>query len=140
MTHWLTRSVLALLLLALAAPVFAAANLEINTPAISRLQASMQSRYLLMSPYFSSGAVGLTRNGLVALRDASQVPLPLRQRVNTLVTAENRDRRALYREIARANGHPEWTAEIQATFARRWINKAPVGWWYQNSDGAWRRK
>jgi len=140
MTRWLMHSVLALLMLTLVTPVFAAANLEINTPAVSRLQASMQSRYQRLSRYFASGAVGLTHNGLVALRAASQVPLPQRQQVSALVSAENQDRRALYREIARANGHPEWEAEIQATFAQRWISKAPAGWWYQSPGGAWRRK
>ncbi|HCA27465.1 MAG TPA: DUF1318 domain-containing protein [Betaproteobacteria bacterium] len=140
MTRWLIHPLLALLMLTLAAPVFAAANLEINTPAISRLQASMQSRYQRLSRYFASGAVGLTHDGLVALRDASQAPLSQRQQVNALVAAENQDRRALYREIARANGHPEWEAEIQATFAQRWISKAPPGWWYQSLSGAWRRK
>jgi len=50
--------------------------------------------------------VGLTADGFVAVRDASAVPLSERQAVNALVTAENQDRRALYSEIARANGHP----------------------------------
>ena len=31
---------------------------------------------------------------------------------------ENADRAKLYSEIARANGHPEWEAEVRGTFAR----------------------
>jgi hypothetical protein len=46
----------------------------------------------------------------------------------------------MYREIARANGHPEWEEEIRATFAQRWVQKAAPGWWYQNQSGAWVRK
>lgn len=131
-----------LLLLALAVPgiVQAQANLEINTPAITALRSSMQQRHAQLTPFYASGAVGLTRDGDIALRDASAVPLPQRQQANSLVAAENRDRGALYREIARANGHPEWEADIRATFAQRWISNARPGWYYQNAAGAWVRK
>jgi uncharacterized protein YdbL (DUF1318 family) len=60
--------------------------------------------------------------------------------VNALITQGNQDRAALYREIARANGKPEWEDEIRATFAQRWIERAPAGWYYQDASGAWVRK
>jgi uncharacterized protein YdbL (DUF1318 family) len=118
----------------------AAADLEINTPAISALQQSMQSRHAQLAGYYASGAIGLTRDGMIAVRDASAVPLSERGRLNSLVADENKDRSALYREIARANGHPEWEGEVRTTFAERWISKAAGGWWYQNASGAWVRK
>ena len=59
--------------------------------------------------------------------------------VNALVAAQNRDRNALYAEIARANGHPEWQGEIRHTFAQRWIQHARSGWWVQ-SGGGWTQK
>lgn len=137
-TYWLAACAL---LLVFAAPAArAAADLEISTPAINNLQSSMQKRHSQLAAYYVSGAVGLTRDGLIAVRDASAIPLPQRQEVNALVAAENQDRLALYREIARANGHPEWEADIRATFAQRWIEKALPGWWYQNASGAWARK
>jgi len=123
-----------------AATALAQVNLEINTPAIASLQASMQSRHGQLAPLYASGAVGLTRDGNVALRDASAVPLAQRQQVNALIAAENQDRAALYREIARANGRPEWEQDIRATFAQRWISRAAPGWYYQNPAGAWVRK
>jgi len=116
------------------------ANLEINTPAINALQRSMQQRHTQLAPLYSSGAVGFTRDGNVALRDAKAVPLAQRQQVNALIAAENQDRAALYREIARANGHPEWEPDIRATFAQRWISRAQPGWYYQNASGQWVRK
>lgn len=119
---------------------FAAADLEINTPAISALKKAMQERHGQLAGFYASGAVGLTRDGLVAMRDAAAVPLAQRQAVNALVSSENQDRQALYREIARANGHPEWEEEVRATFAQRWVQKAAPGWWYQNHAGAWVRK
>lgn len=118
----------------------AQANLEINTPAIASLQSSMQQRHALLAGHYASGAIGLTRDGNIALRDANAVPLAQRQQVNGLIAAENQDRAALYREIARANGRPEWEADIRATFAQRWIDKAAAGWYYQSAAGAWVRK
>ena len=131
---------LLLLLLGLAGVAGAQANLEINTPAIAALQRGMQERHAQLLPLFTSGAVGLTRDGNVALRDANAVPLAQRAQANTLVAAENQDRAALYREIARANGKPEWENDIRSTFAQRWIDKAQPGWYYQNASGAWVRK
>jgi len=133
-------SPLLLVLLVAAGSASAQANLEVNTPAIAALQASMQQRHAELAPLFGNGAVGLTRDGFVALRDANAVSLAQRPQVNALVAAENQDRAALYREIARANGKPEWENEIRNTFAQRWIDKAQGGWYYQNNAGAWTRK
>jgi len=60
--------------------------------------------------------------------------------VNGLVSAENRDRNALYAEIANANGHPEWQAEIRSTFAQRWIQRAQPGWWYRAAAAGYKSK
>lgn len=123
-----------------AANAHSQANLDINTPAIATLQKSMQQRFNDLKPFLDSGAVGLTRDGNVALRDANLVPLPQRQQVNALTAAENADRAALYREIARANNHPEWEQDIRNTFAQRWVERAPAGWQYQTAGGTWARK
>ena len=139
-TNHFLRCIWLALLMQFSGSVWAQANLEINTPAIAALQASMQKRFTELTPLFTNGAVGLTRDGFVALRDANTVPLAQRQQVNGLVSAENQDRTALYREIARANSKPEWENDIRATFAQRWIDKAQSGWYFQNNTGAWTRK
>ncbi len=129
------------LLLVLLTPLaMAAADLEINTPAITALESSMQARHANLAAFYASGAVGLTRDGLIAVRDANSIPLSQRQGVNSLVATENKDRNALYREIANANGHPEWEPEVRSTFAQRWVQKAQGGWWYQNASGTWAKK
>ena len=46
----------------------------------------------------------------------------------------------VYREIAVANGHPEWEQQIRETFARQWVSSARGGWWYQDAGGAWKQK
>jgi len=100
----------------------------------------MQKRHVELAAFYANGAVGLTRDGFISLRDVNAIALPQRQQVNNLVGAENADRTSLYREIARANGKPEWENDIRTTFAQRWIDKAQGGWYYQNAAGAWTRK
>ena len=117
------------------------ANLDISSAEIRALTASMNARFGQLQKYFDSGAVGLTQNGLIEVRDASAAPLPERPVVTRLVAEDNRDREALYAEIAKANGHPEWAADIRKTFARRWVERgARTGWYYQNASGAWTQK
>lgn len=120
--------------------VFAQADLEINTPAIAALTASMEKRHAQLAPFYASGAIGYTSDGSVAVRDAKLIALPQRQAVNQAVAAENADRAKLYKEIAVANSHPEWEGDVRATFAQRWIAKAPGGWYYQDSSGGWVKK
>jgi uncharacterized protein YdbL (DUF1318 family) len=134
------RAALLGVLLSFAGFAAAQANLELNSPAIGAAQRSMQQRHAELLPLLTSGGVGLTRDGNVALRDANAVPLAERAQANALVAAENQDRATLYREIARANAHPEWEKDIRTTFSQRWIDKAPSGWYYQNASGAWVRK
>jgi len=121
-------------------PAHAKADISVNTPAIRQLQASMEKRHKQLAPYYKSGAIGMTRDGELTLRDQKLVPMKDRNSVKGLVSKENRDRSALYKEIARANGHPEWEAEIRSTFATRWVSNAPAGWWHQNKQGAWKQK
>lgn len=134
------KKLFAWMLLSLPLMAFAAADLEINTPAIAALKNSMQARHSQLAAHYTSGAVGLTRDGLIAVRDANAVPLKDRQAVNSLVAAENNDRNAMYKEIATANGHPEWESEVRNTFAQRWVQKAQGGWWYQDAGGGWAKK
>jgi uncharacterized protein len=117
------------------------ANLDISSPEIRAITASMQSRFGQLQKFFDSGAVGMTQNGLIQVRDASSVALPDRGTLNRLVADDNADREALYTEIAKANGHPEWAADIRKTFSRRWVERgARPGWYYQNASGGWVQK
>lgn len=135
-----TRSAGYVLLDWLISPAHANADLSVNTPAIQQLQASMEKRHKQLAPYYKSGAIGMTRNGELDLRDQKLVPLQDRNAVKGLVAKENADRGALYKEIAKANGHPEWEEDIRGTFAKRWVGNAPAGWWYMDKQGAWKKK
>ncbi|BBD79820.1 YdbL family protein [Aerosticca soli] len=115
-------------------------DLTLETPATRAIHARMRERFAHdLAPLLDGGVVGLTRDGLVALRDADGLDPAARARAEAVIAAENRDREALYREIAQANGHPEWEAQIRVTFARSWIEHARPGWYHQDAAGRWQR-
>lgn len=117
-----------------------APDITINTPAIRAIQAKMEQRFnSSLRAGFDAGALGFTSDGLVTVRDASKLPLKDRVAINSAVADDNRDRKALYREVAVANGHPEWESQIRDVFARQWVDSARSGWWYQ-SGGSWKQK
>jgi uncharacterized protein YdbL (DUF1318 family) len=137
----LARLAYATLTLLVPAAQAQSANLDVSSAEIRALTASMQQRFGDLSRFFDSGAIGLTSDGMVAVRDQNAVGLADRALVTRLVAEDNRDRAALYAEIAKANGHPEWEGDIRRTFARRWIERgAKPGWYYQDAGGSWQKK
>ena len=112
-------------------------SFDVDTPTVRRLQAQMKQRHNALKDFYQSGAIGFTRDALVGIRELSAVPLKQRGQLNNLVEAENNDRNQLYKEIARANGHPEWEKDVREVFGKAWIDKAAKGWWHQNSQGKW---
>ena len=116
-------------------------DITIRTPAIQAIQDRMANRFQAsLQSHFDNGALGFSNDGLIVLREAGKVALKDRVSVNQLVAEDNRDRKAVYREISVANGHPEWEAQIRETFARQWVASAHKGWWYQSEAGAWKQK
>jgi uncharacterized protein YdbL (DUF1318 family) len=115
-------------------------NIDIESPAIRKLRTSMSGRQSSLAAHYRSGALGFTNNGLVKVRDLKLISLRDRNKVKKLVADENGDRKALYSEIARANGQPQWEQNIRDTFARVWVEEAPKGYWYQDGKGNWVQK
>ena len=124
----------------LISPAIAQADIKINTPLINQLRASLKNRRPRIQPYLDNGALGLDRDALVTMRKLGAVPLKERNKLKKLVVDENNDRNALYREIARANGHPEWEKNIRKTFARVWVEESKAGVWYEDAKGRWQQK
>ena len=115
-------------------------DITIKTPAIQAIQARMATRFDKdLRAGFDAGALGFAGDGTIVVRDASKLALKDRVAVNQAVADDNRDRKAVYREVAVANGHPEWENQIRDVFAKQWISSARSGWWYQ-SGGAWKQK
>ena len=119
----------------------AEAALNVSSPAVTRIKQSMAARFGELEKFFASGAVGLTKDGMIDVRDINAVALPDRATVKRLVAEDNADRGQLYSEIAKASNHPEWEADIKKSFARRWVaTGAKSGWYYQGDDGSWKQK
>ncbi len=138
--QWTYRQIDQVLQLLVGSAQAASVNLEADTPVIRQLRAAMKKRYALLRPFYEQGYIGIQRDGFLTVRAPAQVPLKDRNRVNKLVQLENSDRKKLYQAIANANGHPQWFAEIKATFAGRWVAHALSGWWYQTAQGDWKQK
>lgn len=116
-------------------------DISLKTPAIQTIQARMADRFQSqLAAHFDSGALGFGNDGMIVVRDAGSLGLKDRAAVNQAVAEDNRDRAAVYREIAVANAHAEWEQQIRETFARQWTSSARAGWWYQDAGGAWKQK
>ncbi len=115
-------------------------DISIKTPAIQAIQARMAARFnTSLRGGFDAGALGFASDGTIVVRDASKLPLKDRASIQQAVAEDNRDRNAVYREVAVANGHPEWEAQIREVFAKQWATSARSGWWYE-SGGSWKQK
>jgi uncharacterized protein YdbL (DUF1318 family) len=117
------------------------ADINVSTAAIRALKDSMRARSAQLKPFMSAGNVGIGSDGLLLVRGLDGVPLNTQATIRRLVEAENRDRRSLYKEIAKANNFgEERVADIQRIFAETWIEKAEPGWWTQQPNGQWVQK
>lgn len=116
-------------------------KLRVHTATVNTIHARMRERYEdKLHELLDEGVVGFTQDGLVAMRDAADIPLSKRAGIRQVVESENNDRRDLYQAIAEANDHPDWASRIRQTFARKWTKKAHDGWYVQTSSGAWKQK
>jgi len=116
-------------------------DINISNPAIRTLKDSIRKRSDAIKPYMDRGNVGINQDGLLTVRSTDGLSLKERAEIQQLVEAENRDREALYLEIAKANNFsPDAVPKIKRIFAKSWIDQAKPGWWIQDPQGNWKRK
>ncbi len=117
------------------------ADINVSNPAIRALKDSIKQRSDAIKPYMDRGNIGIAQDGLLAIRGTDGMSLKERADAKQLVDAENRDREALYAEIAKANNIPkENIPKIKSIFAKSWMEQARSGWSIQDSQGNWRKK
>jgi uncharacterized protein YdbL (DUF1318 family) len=120
--------------------VYAAQDINVSTPEIRAIKESMKARTDALQPLLQSGQIGLSADGLLAIRDLAGLDLRARSQAKRLVEEENSDRLRLYREIARANDFPDKADEVQAIFSESWRQQARPGWYLQDANGDWQPK
>ena len=116
-------------------------NINISSPAIVEITNRMKNRYdTQLKTFLDTAVIGFSNQGFIELINKNVVSLKQRLQIKKLVADENRDRKALYRELAIANGHPDWEQAIQNVFVKTWKDKAHKGWKYQDTEGVWQTK
>ena len=75
---------------------------KISNPTIRSLKEKMKSRYPRLKPYYQKGVLKEGSDGYVALSNTGGLGLKEKRDLNALVDAENRDRKLLYQEVAKA--------------------------------------
>jgi uncharacterized protein YdbL (DUF1318 family) len=116
-------------------------DIEVSTPAIRALKDSMRGRFSQLKPLYDKGGIGENNVGFLETRDASGLNLKEKADLNRLMDMENKDRKALYTEIIKANKlGQENLLQVQKIFANSWRDKSQSGWWIQNDKGEWTKK
>jgi len=100
---------------------------------LSDLQQRFKQRYPKLMAAKNAGTIGETHAGWVEV-----VKPPAQSDVQSLVDAENADRKKLYAIIAEKEGTtPQHVAERNAI---RNFEKADSGHWLKTADGVWKKK
>lgn len=114
------------------------ADVDVTTPSIRALKESIRQRAESIKPFMDKGNAGISSDGLIVLRTDEGLGLKDKAALTRLISAENKDREALYLEIAKANNFgSERVMDIKGIFAKSWIKNAQKGWWVQSPDGTW---
>jgi len=114
---------------------------EVSTPGIRALKEAMKARQAQLVPHFDAGRVGEATSGFLQTLNEEGLSLQDKAVLRKLVGDENKDRKELYAEVAKAlNVDPSKIADVQKIFADQWIGTARAGWMVQKPDGSWAKK
>lgn len=118
-----------------------------SMPEVVSAYAEMSQRQPALNALFASGTVGLTSQGLVTVRDKTNVSA----RDTELISAENRSRKTVIGSMARAilkitkqeatkAALDQTMGKAAATYAETRREAAKPGWWMQLQNGKWVQK
>jgi hypothetical protein len=122
-------------------PELAKAAVSVSNPAIEQLNREMAENHKQLLPHYTGGEVGISRNGLLELRDASRLGMKELGALKRLLASDNRARERFALEVVRELGiDPSQAEKVGAIFAVKCRQSAPPGCWVQNEKGLWSRK
>ncbi len=114
---------------------------EVSSPRIRAIKESMKGRFEQLVPYYDAGRIGIGSDGNLQILKEDGLSLQDRAVMRKAVTDENKDRRDLYAEVAKAmNIDASKIGDIQKIFAQQWTDSARAGWMVQKADGSWAKK
>jgi uncharacterized protein YdbL (DUF1318 family) len=110
-----------IVLASLVAAAWAEDVTTVSNPTIRALKQQMKDRYPLLKPHFQNGVLKEGADGYVSVANMGALNLKDKRDVTSLVEAENKDRKTLYQEVAKAlNIDPSQTARVATIFAKEW--------------------
>lgn len=114
---------------------------QVSTPKIRALKKSLKDRFPKLSPFFDKGNIGEANDGFISVRNETDLAFREKASLRNFVKDENKDRKNLYAEVARAMEiASNQRSRVQKVFARQWIQAAHSGWWIQEESGEWIKK
>jgi hypothetical protein len=118
-----------------------------SMPEVAGAYAEMNQRLPVLNALFDKGAVGLTGQGLVTVRDKAKVT----PQDEALIAAENNSRKTVISSMAKAilkitkqeatkAALDQTMGKAAATYAETKRESAKPGWWMQLQNGKWVQK
>ena len=114
---------------------------EVSSPRIRAIKESMKARLEQLVPFYDAGRIGEGKDGLLQVLKEDGLSLQDRSVLRKVAGDENKDRKDLYAEVAKAlNVDASKMGDVQKIFADQWIGTARAGWMIQKADGTWAKK
>lgn len=118
-----------------------------SMPEVASSYAEMSKRLSALNVLFNSGAVGLTSQGLVTVRDKAKMTA----QDEVMISAENKNRKTVISSMAKAiltitkqeatkAALDQTMGKAAATYAETRRESAQTGWWIQLQNGKWVQK
>ena len=99
---------------------------QVSNPTIRGLKDRMKARYPQLKPWFTRQVLTEGDDGYVKLGATKGLGIKDKNTLRNLVTAENKDREQLYREVAKAlNIDPGQIDKVAQIFAKEWQKSVP---------------
>lgn len=94
---------------------------SVSNPTIRALKEQMKSRYAQLKPFYKQGMLNEGNDGYLAEGNTGGLGLKERRDLKNLIDAENKDRKKLYDEVAKAlEIDPSQVGRVAEIFAKEW--------------------
>jgi hypothetical protein len=109
-----------------AGPVWADEVTDVSNATIRGLKDKLKRNYASMKPFYKQGLLAEQNNGHVSIKSTQGLGLKEQRDLKGLVEKENKLRRTLYEEVAKAlNIEPGQVGKVAEIFAKKWQASMP---------------